>query len=133
MSKEEAVCQCQCGGIACASRPGRQSGHAGVTVHGIARGYGIGCRCEDCTAANLRKTLASRSSLNNLTRDNATKWGQTWTSAELEVATRSDLTAREAAVLLGRTMLAVANVRGKCQHDPKFIALLGAPIVEEES
>lgn len=118
-------CRCECGKPGCVSRTQRYSSL--TLVHGLASTYGDGCRCDPCKEAHATKTTAQKVRANRESLAGAKRNGLQWTSAELEIATRPDLTAREAAKLLGRTFQAVRNVRGKCRNDPKFIALLGAP------
>lgn len=49
-----------------------------------------------------------------------------WTGTELEIADRRDLTAREAALLLGRTAAAVSVMRYKIdKRDPRTLSKLG--------
>jgi hypothetical protein len=59
------------------------------------------------------------------TLEGATRYGLQWTGPELEVAARTDLTAREAALLIGRTYASVKNMRRKLAGDPKTINLAG--------
>lgn len=42
-----------------------------------------------------------------------------WTGPELEIVARTDLTAREAAVMLGRTLYAVKHQRKAIRNDPR--------------
>lgn len=119
-------CECQCGRWGCASQPGKRVKRSGVTVHGLPSGYSNGCRCDACTSAHTAKAVRQRNRANSKSRERAVKNGQPWTGPELETVVREDLTAAEAAALLGRTLKAVKNMRAKCRTDPKFIQLLGA-------
>lgn len=112
------VCECTCGLLGCAAR-GRGR------THGKQSTYRDGCTCDLCTAAGTASAKKRHKRTNSTTRATATKYGQQWTGAELEIATRTDLTAREAALMLGRTRKAVQNMRYLCRTDPKFINLLG--------
>lgn len=56
----------------------------------------------------------------------ASRNGYIWTSAELELVVRQDLTTKEVAKVLGRSYAATAMAKHRCAHDPKFIELLGA-------
>jgi hypothetical protein len=51
--------------------------------------------------------------------------GQQWTSAEMEVVARKDLTALQVAVLLGRTKAAVQTRRNMIKTDPRAETLVG--------
>jgi len=61
----------------------------------------------------------------------ASKRGQQWTGVEMQIATERDSvgryvrTAETAALLLGRTTGAVALIRHKCLHEPKYIQAVG--------
>jgi hypothetical protein len=63
--------------------------------------------------------------LYNTTLDIAINHGKEWTGPELELAARSDLTAKEVASMLGRTLFAVECVRVKLKDDPRKIKLAG--------
>ena len=104
-------CECTCGKPGCASRPGPRPNRAGLTVHGTPDAYARGCRCDACAAAAIAKKDARFQRRNAATRDQATSHGGRWTSAELEIAAREDLTDYEAGLLLGRTMQAVKRAR----------------------
>ena len=121
-SPDQGRCECNCGRARCASRRRRD---LGILVHGIAATYSEGCRCLECTRASTAKTLVQRKRRNGSTRERAVRNGQQWTGPELEIALRSDLSAAEAALMLGRTMQAVKNVRFKCRHEPRFTRLAG--------
>lgn len=141
---------CRC--IACrATSPARrarskerfQSGEVQIT-HGR-NGYVYwGCRCATCTDANTAETYApgrvwevghpeegrenSRRKWKGeqeKTLNVATRNRHEWTGPELELASRTDLTARELALLLGRTYAAVKTMRYKLKADPKTISLAG--------
>lgn len=45
--------------------------------------------------------------------------GQEWTGPEIEMVMRADLTAREVAPLIGRTVAAVKLMRHHCRVDPR--------------
>ncbi|WP_333757846.1 hypothetical protein [Streptomyces sp. ISBFB 2968] len=59
------------------------------------------------------------------TLEQASRHGQQWTGPELEIAARDDLTARQAALMIGRTFNAVHNVRKKLKADPMTITVAG--------
>lgn len=52
-------------------------------------------------------------------KDGAMKSGDEWTTAEMEVVARPDLTVREAALLLRRTYYATRAMRDKIKRDPR--------------
>lgn len=118
-------CQCACGLRGCVSLAGRQ--------HGFAATYRDGCRCSECTAAATDSTTRRHKLRNAKSRDTATRSGQQWTGPELDIAMRDDLTATQAAAMLGRTIRAVENARHLCRYDPKYINLLGASRIERAS
>ncbi|MFC5268445.1 hypothetical protein ACFPJ1_40605 [Kribbella qitaiheensis] len=119
------TCECTCGLAGCAGNVRDKQGRP--IQHGTANTYGFhGCRCGDCTEAHYAKDSQMRARNNSATREVAGKHREEWTSADLEIATRPDLTAREAALKLGRTMHAVKNIRKKAKADPKLKARVAA-------
>lgn len=123
--KAAQTCQCTCGLAGCAGNVRDKQGRP--VQHGTANAYDYhGCRCTDCTEAHNTKVDQMREANNAATRDVATKHREEWTSADLKIATQPDLTAREAALKLGRTMHAVKNIRKKCRTDEKLKARLAA-------
>lgn len=50
-----------------------------------------------------------------------------WTGPELELASRPDLTAKAVALMLGRSLYAVTNMRRRLKDDPRLIRLAGLP------
>lgn len=115
--------------------------------HGLTGYTNDGCRCETCAesfrvyrAANPEKRYhvrhpeeAADANRRNVTKwqaetlEGATRYGMEWTGPELEIAARSDLTAREAALMIGRTYASVKTMRKKLAADPKTIQLAGIP------
>lgn len=98
------------------------------------------CRCAAClegeynarvplSARRVQKKKASEARLymerRNRTADRAKRQRQQWTGPELEIASRTDLSITEIALLLGRTYSAVVNVRVKLKRDPKSIRVAG--------
>lgn len=59
------------------------------------------------------------------TLDGAARRGFQWTGPELEVAAREDLTSREVASMLGRTLYGVTQIRRKLGRDPRKARLAG--------
>jgi hypothetical protein len=127
-------------------RAAREKGEVEVR-HGLTGYTNDGCRCETCAesfrvyrAANPEKRYhvrhpeeAAEANRRNVTKwqaetlEGATRYGMEWTGPELEVAARSDLTAREAALMIGRTYASVKTMRKKLAADPKTIQLAGIP------
>lgn len=63
---------------------------------------------------------------NAIARERATRHGYEWTGLDLEIADRRELTSREVAAMLGRTVFAIENMRKKIDRtDPKTMELLG--------
>lgn len=94
--------------------------------HGTASGYRFwGCRCEPCVVAQKSKVQALAKRRNDATREVAHHHNHLWTGAELEVAARADLTAKQVAVMLGRTVSAVHTKRRLMENDPKTIRFAG--------
>jgi len=52
--------------------------------------------------------------------------GYQWTGPEFEIAVRDDLTARQAAIMIGRSVWAVRKMRGRIRNEPKLQRVLGA-------
>lgn len=112
--------------------------------HLIRRKAGNLPRCQGCSirsALRVRKARASRdpvfaASLRSHAQANlervqaasvplAVRSHQEWTGAELELAARRDLSARQVASMLNRTFYAVKKIRGKINaEDPRTLALL---------
>lgn len=63
---------------------------------------------------------------NRKTLETATRNGQQWTGPELEIACRPDLSARQAAEMLGRSFYAVKHARQKIT-EPKWAEVAGLP------
>jgi endogenous inhibitor of DNA gyrase (YacG/DUF329 family) len=101
--------------------------------HGVRRYRKFGCRCQVCCAAERRsyekmraKWARNSERLRTVTpAEQAPRWGYIWTGPELEIASRSDLTATEVAKMIGRTAQAVKTMRRKLEIDPRKINLAG--------
>lgn len=74
------------------------------------------------------KNSRLRTVKNDGTRDHASRHRLRWTGAEMEIATRVDLTAAQAAGILGRTLMAVHSLRQRCAKEPKWRQMLGAAV-----
>lgn len=114
------TCGCQCGLSGCAS----QRTTLARGTHGYNR-YNKGCRCEACAAAAAAHQSRRIAKAQAESLPQATRRGMQWIGAELEIVMRADLTARDAARMLGRTVEAVLWARKKCRKDPRFSALAG--------
>lgn len=126
-------------------REGRQKQLSTTPIAHGADGYtNWGCRCEACRRAHAvqvrpstarwqernrearteRSTQALRATQAE-TREKASRNGYQWTGPELELAAREDLSAREVAIMIGRTLAAVQYMRRKLKGDPKTINVAG--------
>ncbi len=61
--------------------------------------------------------LRQRKKVNDKLRETAERHHQEWTGVELEIASRPDLTARQVAEILHRTLSAVSNMRRRLASD----------------
>lgn len=98
----------------------RLDGQPRELSHGTLRCYQAGCRCELCTPLNRTKRNRQAARANAATLETATNHYKQWTGPEMEIAAREDLTAREAAVMLGRSMKSVKGMRVKLREDPRY-------------
>lgn len=96
----------------------------GKLSHGKYHTFRAGCRCDDCRAANTTWNARKRRE-QAASADTATRYNYEWTGPELEVAAREDLTAREVATMLGRTIAAVNGKRKKLRTMPRDQWLAG--------
>lgn len=101
--------------------------------HGLLGYSNYMCRCEVCIAAsaewratNHQARLRQAKRRNATSLDSARKHGQQWTGAEMEIASRRDLTDIEVGRMLGRTVSAVMTMRFKIRHDPKYQRVVGS-------
>jgi hypothetical protein len=103
--------------------------------HGNYRYRDKGCRCDQCREWNreqrrlvrgrdpekakeeYRRHGANKKKLNDKLREAADRHRQEWTGVELEIASRPDLTARQVAAVLHRTLIAVRNMRRRLASD----------------
>lgn len=72
-----------------------------------------------------RRTDRLRKRMNDALNDAAVNHGKQWTGPELEILCREDLTHRQAAEALGRTLYAVRHQRQLLRVDPRKINLAG--------
>jgi len=91
-------------------------------------------RCNGCHAIRLRgydwrrrkgSMHAHEAKRQADTLATASRHGEQWTGPQLEIALRDDLTAFEAAKILGRSHIAVRNIRRRSRLDPRVSALAG--------
>lgn len=105
------------------NRRERERVKAGLLVHNSGHGWTSSCPCAKCVK---RRNLHVYQK-NAKSADTAHRRWQEWTGPELEIASRSDLTAAEVAKALGRTLAGVAAIRRKLRTDPRKIRLAGVP------
>lgn len=120
-----------------AKRRFQRDGAAASLRHGSVHAYKLGCRCPECIADNSERLRVWRSanpgadaaSMRQGQRETlptATRYGQQWTGADLEiVVTRTDLPLVQLAKMLGRSRIAVASARQKAKSDPKWRKVAG--------
>jgi hypothetical protein len=123
-----------------------RTGTAPDFTHGPS-GYDTwGCRCRTCTTGHSQNpvkkaadrrwtenhrgekdaaTVARRRRDQAATLDQASRRGQPWTGPELELAARSDLSAKAIALMIGRTRWAVQTKRYELRAEPKIIEAAG--------
>jgi len=90
--------------------------------HGTKAAYsGWGCRCAECRRAGNEY----RQGIYSETLDGASNHFKKWTGPEMEILERGDLSHREAALLLGRTVWAVQTMRRRLRAEPKVIQVVG--------
>lgn len=99
--------------------------------HGVVGGVWMsrGCECSLCTKARaiIRQELKSK---NDATAEEATNSWKEWTGPELEIVARDDLTAKQKAKMLKRTMYSVQAASHRIHHDPAWIEGFGVKIPE---
>lgn len=88
--------------------------------HGTFMKYIDGCRCDPCVSVAAQKRNRQAKRANSETLETATNHYKQWTGPELEIAARADLTARQVAVMLGRTLKSVKGIRVKLRDDPRY-------------
>lgn len=105
--------------------------------HGLSGYCNYSCRCDVCRAAGKIMNAASTSpvkpgakakyarSIQQQTRLTAHRLNQQWTGPELELAARRDITARQLAVMIGRTYAAVAVMRRRLNREPMLDHVAG--------
>lgn len=95
--------------------------------HGTRTGYQFwACRCADCTSAFSRHGNAIEKAKNSASLDQAHHHRQQWTGAEMEfLALHPEMTAKDLASQLGRSVFAVRSMRKRVRFDPRKEALAG--------
>lgn len=78
-----------------------------------------------CTACRAAQKAALEHEQWRQTVARATRYGAAWTGPELEIAARPDLTAMDAALMLGRTVKAVRHARSRVRNEPKWAMVAG--------
>lgn len=97
-----------------------EGSYRGGPSHGTLRKYNEGCRCDRCRPKAQTKRSRQQARANSATLATATNHYKQWTGPELEIAARTDLTHREVAVMLGRSLLGVKGMRMKLRNDPRY-------------
>ena len=97
--------------------------------HGTAHAYSVyGCRCDACRKYMNTYRYEWIRRLNAELLDAATHHCEEWTGPQLEVALNPAKSARRAASELGRTLLAVQQIRAKyARSDPSLVDFVGLP------
>lgn len=70
--------------------------------------------------ANMEELKERARATNDKSRKTAINSGKEWTGPEMEIATREDLTLKEAADMLGRSIQSVHMMRHRCAYEPKY-------------
>lgn len=115
-------------------------------THGASGYTNWGCRCDICTKAHTKKCRPASMRWRNRNPDKAKEWSDAayaraqsetlerasrhyaeWTGPEMELASRTDLSAKEVALVIGRTCAAVQAMRRKLRSDPKTVNAAGLP------
>lgn len=104
---------------------------AGKVVHRNGAPGIAGCPCGECAPLFIARQMAARKRVNEASRAGAKRHGYQWTGPEMELAARSDLTAQQAAAVLGRTVVAVNRMRARLGSEPKLMRVVDLPVPEE--
>lgn len=116
--------------------------------HGAGGYTNWGCRCDVCKQVHLSRNKGAaeawrarhpekdkkqrsrawlkafnKAQAESLTK--ATRHRAQWTGHEMELAARSDLSSRQVALVLGRTVAAVRTMRQRLRRDPATIGVAG--------
>lgn len=90
-------------------------------------GRSSGCPCESCRKFHREYQGKWSRRQNSQSQVTATRAGYMWTGAEMEIASRSDLTVKQLAEMLGRSIASVNAMRARiARAEPKVIEMLGA-------
>lgn len=100
--------------------------------HGISGRQNYLCKCETCMQAQRSATRHWQRSRNDQLLDRARRHNQQWTGPELELAARRELSARQVAEMVGRTMYAVMSMRHRLEIEPKLQTLAGLALEPRE-
>jgi hypothetical protein len=90
-------------------------------THGVVGGAYMlaGCTCEPCTTARAASVEEFKKD-NAKSAEAAHRKNSIWTTADMEILARTDLTARQVAAMLGRSISAVNSARFKMRTDPEW-------------
>jgi hypothetical protein len=96
------------------------------TPHGTTTAYRFWrCRCDLCCAANRTARLALTQRHQEETKPRARRHYAQWTGPELELLSRSDLSTRDIARLIGRSYYAVETKRRDLGKEPALDLVAG--------
>lgn len=93
--------------------------------HGLSGRLNYLCMCEICRSAGREASRRWQRIRNDRLLDQAKRHNAQWTGPELEIAARDDLSASQAAEILGRTMWAVQTMRKRMRVEPSQQWLAG--------
>jgi len=93
--------------------------------HGVDGFNNYNCRCDICREGKRAESADYIRRAQAESLPGAKKRGQEWTGPELELAARKDLTAKQVAAMVGRTVSGVRNVRSRFSKEPQLRALAG--------
>lgn len=79
-------------------------------------------RCHGCLLRTVSRNIAKRQAY---TVDRAHNNGKQWTGPEMELVLRGDLSVRQLALRLGRTIYAVRYIKRQLAKDPRYIQVTG--------
>jgi hypothetical protein len=93
--------------------------------HGLSGYLNYLCKCEVCTTAARKAGGEWQRSTNARLLDQARRHNSQWSGPELELASRTDLSASQVAEMVGRTLWAVQTARRRLRDEPSQQWLAG--------
>lgn len=94
--------------------------------HGLGGRLNHQCPCDVCRRAAREQGNRWQRSTNGRLLESARRHNAQWTGPELELALRSDLSARQVAEMIGRTLWAVSTMRRRLRKEPMLDHIAGA-------